>query len=143
MPYQQDTEYDLTNEGLENCRYIISSQHRNGNPNKSIWSLTHDGEIDCFIFSVNSNWVDEHTCFGVSVLGETIQVVGHNCDNDELKIAKFVDANANMLWHGYPADYMRNSQDRPATNILRDWVQKGYISKAKMSKIRLGQTCNL
>ena len=143
MPYQQDIEYDLEDKGLEDCRYIISSQHRNGNPNKSIWTLSHDGEIDCFVFSFSSEWKDDNTCWGVSVIGQNIQVVGHNTNNEVLKIAKFVDANANKLWHGYPADYMRNSQDRPTTNTLRDWVTKGYITKAKMSKIRLGQSCNL
>jgi hypothetical protein len=144
MPYLQDIEYDLNAHVFEDCRYIISSQHRlNGNPNKSIWTLTHAGEIDCFVFSYISKWFDNNVCWGLYVNGTDLQVVGRNFNNEDLKIAKFVDANNNKLWHGYPADYIRKSKDRPTTNTLKDWVSNGFITKAKMSKIRQGQSCNL
>ena len=144
MPYQQDTEYDLKEHVIDDCRYIISSHHRrvNGNPNKSIWTLTYDEEVECFIFSYCSKWIDDKICWGLAVNGTNLRIVGRNFDNEDLKLAKFVEANDN-LWHGYPADYLRKAQDRPATNTLKDWVSNGYITKAKMSKIRLGQSCNL
>jgi len=144
MTYQQDKEYDLKEHVVDDCRYIIVSHHRmNGNPKKSIWTLTHDGEIKCFIFSYCSNWIDDKVGWGLSINGTNLQIVGHNFDNEDLKIAKFVNPNNNKLWHGYPADYLRKAHDRPATNTLKDWVSKGLITKAKMSKIRLGQSCNL
>jgi len=142
MPYKADTEIDLTAHTTGN--YIISSQHRrSGNPNKSIWIITFDEEVDCFIQALNGNWKTGTEAWGVKVIGDILQVVGLNNDRQELKLAKFVDGTNNNVWHGYPADYMSNAQDRPATNILKVWVDNGYLTKAKMSKIRLGQSCNL
>ena len=144
MPYQQDTAYSLHEQVHENCRYIIASQHRIiGNSNKSTWYLSHEGEIECFVFSYCSKWIDGHVCWGLVYKDSDVQILGHNFHNEELKIAKFVDANKNRLWHGYPADYLRKAHDRPTITTLKDWVSKGYITKSKMSKIRLGQLCNL
>ena len=144
MTYQQDIEYDLETQVSCECRYIIASHHRRvGNPNKSIWTISNSGEIECFVFSFISNWFEENICWGVSAIGADLQVVGKNNYNEDLKIAKFIDSNNNKIWHGYPADYMRKAQDRPATQTLHDWVGKGFITKAKMSKIRQGQSCNL
>ena len=144
MPYLQDIEYDLEPTANFLCKYFISSQHRRvGNPNKSIWILSHEEEIGCFVFSINSGWKNQIVSWGLSLLGTEMQIIGRNPENEELKIAKFVDGNGNNIWHGYPADYLRKSQDRPETCTLKSWVQHGYITKAKMSKIRLGQSCNL
>ena len=142
MPYTANIEIDLTAHTTGN--YIISSQHRRkGNPNKCIWKLTFDEEVGCFIQALNSNWKTGTEAWGVKVIGDILQVVGLTHDRQELKLAKFVDGTNTNVWHGYPADYMSKSQDRPATNILKVWVDKGYLTKAKMSKIRLGQSCSL
>jgi len=142
MPYTADTEIDLTEQTSGN--YIISSQHRRtGNPNKSVWTITYDEEIECFIQSMNGKWKLDTQAWGLKVVNNVIQIIGLSPDNQELKLAKFVDGNNINVWHGYPADYMKKSQDRPTTNILQIWVRSGFITKAKMSKIRLGQSCNL
>lgn len=142
MPYTADTEIDLTAHTIGN--YIISSQHRRrGNPNKSIWTITFDEEVACFIQALNGNWKTGTEAWGFKVIGDILQVVGLNNNRQELKLAKFVDGTNTNVWHGYPADYLSKAQDRPATNILKDWVDNGYLTKAKMSKIRLGQPCNL
>ncbi len=142
MAFTTDTEIDLTTRTTGN--YIISSQHRRtGNPHKSIWTITFDEEVECFINAMNGNWKTEAVAWGIKVLDDVLHVVGLNTNNQELKIAKFVDGNKTNVWHGYPADYMSKSQDRPETVILKTWVDNGYITKAKMSKIRLGQSCNL
>ena len=142
MPYTADIEIDLTTRTTGN--YIISSQHRRtGNPNKSIWTINFDEEVECFINAMNGNWKTEAIAWGIKTIGDVLHVVGLNPDNEELKIAKFVDGSKTNVWHGYPADYMRKAQDRPETVILKTWVDNGYITKAKMSKIRLGQSCNL
>lgn len=142
MPYKANKVIDLTKHTTSN--YIISSQHRrNGNPNKSIWTVSFNEEVDCFIQTINENWKNGNEAWGLRVIGTILQVVGLNNGSEELKIAKFVDGTNTNVWHGYPADYMSKSQDRPTTNILKVWVDKKYITKAKMSKIRLGQTCNL
>ncbi len=143
MPYKTDRKIDLTHEQLD-CKYIISSQHRRkGNAEKCFWIVTFDDEVNCFIHTIRQNWFINSEAWGLILSNNILQVIGRNSNNDELKLAKFVDGNDNGVWHGYPADYMLRSQDRPATEILQTWVNNGYISKAKMSKIRLGQSCNL
>lgn len=142
MPYTADTEIDLM--AITTGNYIISSQHRRrGNPNKSIWTITFEEEVDCFIQALSGNWKTENEAWGIKLHNGVIQVVGENYSRQELKLAKFVDGTNTNVWHGYPADHMNRPHDRPATNILKVWVNSGYLTKAKMSKIRLGQSCNL
>lgn len=146
MPYIADTPYDLSTVVNEQCSYIISSQHRRtGNPDKSIWIISHDEELDCFVFSYRERWFELNIdiCWGIYILGNNLQVIGRNADGFESKIAKFIDSNRNTRWHGYPADYFIKSQDRPPTEILQRWVIDGYISKPSMSRIRTGKKCNL
>jgi hypothetical protein len=147
MTYTADTEIDLkVNIDLEEhkFKYIISSQHRKtGNPNKCIWKITFDQEVDCFIMTVSEKWKDGIHGWGLKALDNVLQVVGVNNIKEELKLAKFIDGTNTNVWHGYPADYVSKSNDRPTTEILKKWVDLGYITKAKMSKIRLGQSCNL
>lgn len=142
MPYTADTEIDLVENA--NGNYIISSQHRrSGNPNKSIWTISFDDEVECFIQTMKGNWKSGTEAWGIKVLDNVLQIIGLNNKKQELKLAKFVDGANTNVWHGYPADHVRKSQDRPTTNILKTWVGSGYLTKAKMSKIRLGQSCNL
>jgi hypothetical protein len=142
MPYIADTEIDLTKKADGN--YLISSQHRKkGNPHKCIWTISFDEEVECFVQAMNGNWKLGSEAWGVKVIGNVLQILGLNNSEQELKLAKFVDGAKTNVWHGYPADYLSKSQDRPATNILKVWVDSGYLTKAKMSKIRLGQLCNL
>ena len=142
MPFIADTEIDLSIHTTGN--YIISSQHRRrGNSNKCIWTISFDEEVSCFIQALNENWKVDFEAWGIKTVNNILQVVGVNNERQELKLAKFVDGANTNVWHGYPADYMRKANDRPATNILKDWVEYGYLTKAKMSKIRLGQSCNL
>lgn len=141
MPYQADTEIDLSEHIDSN--YIISSQHRRtGNPNKSQWIIDFEDEIQCFINTINNNWTDGFEAWGLKIENTSLQVVGVN-NNGELKLAKFVDGTNTNVWHGYPADHMTKAQDRPTTSILKAWVDHGFISKAKMNKIRQGQLCYL
>jgi hypothetical protein len=142
MPYKADTE--IEHEDFAPSKYIVSSQHRRkGNPNKSIWTINFDEEIDCFIQTITKNWKNGVEAWGIKLIGTTLQVVGISNDKAELKLAKFVDGTNSNIWHGYPADHMTKSQDRPTTIILKNWVDNGYITKAKMNKIRQGQLCNL
>lgn len=144
MSYTSDTEIDL--EIGDN--YIISSQHRRtGNSNKSIWTITFIEEVDCFIEAMNGGWKSGSEAWSLKVSNDKLQVVGENIDmsgmKQELKLAKFVDGTKNKVWHGYPADYMNKNQDRPSTEVLKVWVNLGYLTKSKMNKIRQGQSCNL
>jgi hypothetical protein len=142
MPYRQDIEIEL--QETEPSKYFISSQHRRtGNPNKSIWTISFEEEVNCFIQTISNNWKAGFEAWGIKLNGNTLQVVGLSNNNYELKLAKFVDGTNTDVWHGYPADHMYKSQDRPTTEILKFWVTEGYLTKAKMNKIRQGQLCNL
>lgn len=144
MPYKTDAEIEIQLEEALTTTYIISSKHRStGNPNKTVWTLDFDDEVECFTYSKTSNWIQDNCGWGIKVINSILQYIGHNFENEALKLAKFVDGNENDIWHGYPADYLRKSQDRPPTFILKSWVDQGYITKAKMNKIRRGQSCNL
>ena len=142
MPYLADQVINLTPK--INKRYIISSQHRRkGNPKKCVWIITFNEEVDCFIQAINQNWKDGDEAWGLKLHNTTLQILGENNDNDELKLAKFIDGNNNDIWHGYPADHMNRPQDIPTEAILKIWVSKHYITKSKMNKIRRGQACSL
>lgn len=142
MTYKADTEIDLSEH--INGKYIISSQHRRtGNINKSVWLIDFNEEINCFIQTINKNWKDGVEAWGLKYENSNLKVLGLSSMKDELKLAKFVDGNNKNVWHGYPANHMSNSQDRPTTEILKKWVDEGYITKAKMNKIRQGQLCYL
>lgn len=142
MPYQADTKIDLKPD--VQSEYIISSQHRRtGNQNKCIWIITHDEEVNCFSNSYTEKWISDSKAWGLIIENNSLKILGLNDDDQELKLAKFVDANKNNIWHGYPADYMNRVHDIPVQNILKKWVEKNIITKAKMSKIRRGISCNL
>ena len=140
MPYNSDTPIPITN----NVNYIISSQHRRaGNVNKCLWTVSFENEVECFTDSLNNEWIEGKHAWGVRFINAVLEPLGEANGGRILKIAKFVDGNRINVWHGYPADPMTRGQDRPTTAILKIWVNNGYITKSKMSKIRLGQTCNL
>ena len=142
MRYILDTEINLKDH--VQCNYFISSQHRKkGNPNKSVWTITFNEEVSCFIQALTGNWKTEKEAWGIKAINNILQVIGLSADEKELKFAKFVNGANTNVWHGYPADYLRKAQDRPATQVLKVWVENGYLTKSKMSKIRLGQSCTL
>lgn len=148
MPYQCDQPINLKIIKDDDCHivisYIASSQHRQaGHPIKSIWRINIDDEVNCFANSIKQQWVVGAIAWGIQFIGGIMSVLGHSPDGDELKIAKFIDGNNRNCWHGYPANILSNPHDIPSTKVLAQWVESGFITKAKMSKIRQGKICNL
>jgi hypothetical protein len=143
MPYKVDIDYDL--KPKIDCIYKVSSHHRRtkGNTNKSVWTITIDEEVDLFIFSKNSNWVEGKICYGLLLSGTTLLVVGRNPEKEDLKIAKFVDSNDNNKWHGYPADPKNRKQDIPCMELLSVWRDKKYIGKSDVRKLKQQIPCDL
>ena len=141
--YKQNTELDLRPD--TDYRYVISSQHRKiGNPHKSVWTITYEEEVMCFIMSINSNWNDDSISWGIKLSSSSsLHVIGKNTANEELKIAKFVDGSNNDIWHGYPADYKNNVQDIPPSTVLEKWKNNKYINKSHVRKIKQQLLCNL
>lgn len=142
MLYPLDTIIDLN--PRTNNKYIVSSLHRRKRNNKkSLWTISRDEEIDCFILSQKSQWTEVNVSWGIKLEGNSIKQIGVNKQNKPLKIAKFIYGNCNNIWHGYPADHVRNNQDRPGILTLKKWRIAGYIEKHIIEKIRKGKECNL
>lgn len=125
--------------------YVINPQHRDGNPNKSQWTIVEDSEYVLFGTAQSSGWLDVSIKkgFGIKKNGVLIDQLGLWTDRTTiLKIAKFVGDHQDE-WHGYPANFRQNAHDRPTTDVLRKWNEAEYISKSQMGKITRGQKCNL
>lgn len=125
--------------------YTISKKHRGHNKKKSYWSIKMPREIALFRTALQNGYEDKtnNIAWNLNIVNGEICIVGHTVDKKELKLAKFVDSNHNEKWHGYPADYIKNSQDRPSAKVLELWNNAGIISTATMKKIKGGQPCNL
>ena len=62
---------------------------------------------------------------------------------ESLFFGKFVDGSAIAIWHGYPADYRRRTQDRPPISVLQVRVMRGLVQKHHVAKIPGGMQCSL
>lgn len=142
MPYQLDTEILLA---AQACIYIINPQHRLRKPReKSKWCISLDAEVELFVYTKSHLWIDGFTGWGIYFEDNNVLLqVGNNRFNEALYLSKFIDGNRNSKWHGYPADFERNLQDRPSVRVLSLWRDAGKIKKHHISKIRAGKSCNL
>ena len=125
--------------------YLVSDKHRQrGNPNKSVWIVSPNEEYGCFEFTYENNWIEDNDAWGYLSDGSNhLVVLGQGIDGEQLQIARFKkDPNA-AEWHGYPCNYIANTNDVPPVKIIQKWVDKKAITKAKMSKIQRGIACNL
>jgi hypothetical protein len=125
--------------------YVINSQHRDGNPNKSQWTLSKTGECSLFNTANSSGWLDfsSKKGFGINKTGAILDQLGVWTDRvTVLKIAKFVGDHQDE-WHGYPLNYRKNQHDKPTVGVLNLWLKSGLISKPDMARIKTGKQCNL
>lgn len=141
MAYKFNTELDLSPRSQK--KYFISSSHRRTSKDKSRWLINIESEVQCFIESDIKEWYEETIIWGIVKDGHDLLILGENPKKEGLKIAKFVDKEGNNLWHGYPADYVRNFQDRPGIKVLQKWREANHIEKHHIVKIRQGKECNL
>jgi len=124
--------------------YKPNKQHRDKNPNKSQWTISILEEVKVFENTYPNNWIDQSVGWGLHFVNNGVQYLGNASNqNRRLFIAKFMDGNCNGKWHGYPADYQTNIQDIPNEFGLKEWVDKRYLSNAKIAKITQGKPCSL
>lgn len=136
--YQINIDYEV----IKDIFYKIHPHHRQtGLPNKSTWSISYQEEINCFVFTYNSNYIEINFGFGF-LLNNTrkLEVIGTSINDKKLKFAKFVDGNNNHRWHGYPADYINNKQDKPSEELLLLWKNSGIITKPQFKRVK-GRIC--
>jgi len=125
----------------ENYLYFVHPHHRNRNRNnnKSQWLCSIKEEIELFKLGAENKWKDsENVMFSIFNYKKNI---GISWDRKRtLFFSKSVSSD-NKQWHGYPADYIDNPQDRPDNRILEDWRDKKLIKKRHLMRILRGQPC--
>lgn len=144
MPISLNSEHPLPTHG---CRYYFHPHHRcRKSSKKSQWIISMPMELECFDHSLAMGWKNGAFAWGILRSKDSscrLIILGHNRYQERLSMAKFRDDSKCGVWHGYPADYVRNLGDRPATPILESWRTLGYVEKHHISKIRTGKPCTL
>lgn len=148
MPHKVEKIYDMQTEfpALNiTGKYFSERYHRHGNPHlKSQWCIDIETEFELFAMAKVKKWISKDGRAWALLLDEKKpQVVGLTRRQEESKFARFEDGNHNDIWHGYPEEYTISKNDIPTLPILQEWVNAGYITNRVMTKIRLGQPCNL
>lgn len=137
--FELNSTYDIGN-GIS---YIISAAHRRKSSQKSRWTINTNEEMTCFSNSMINTWKQDFNAWGLHIINNTPNILGKGINNEDLKVAKFVDGNQNNIWHGYPANILANKQDIPPISILQLWKKLNYINKSDIKKIRQQLPCNL
>lgn len=128
--------------------YIPNPQHRNTAFafQKSQWIVAEPIEIECYDTAQKNKWSYNNSLWGIywdeqekKVIEIGIAPPPISCN---VHMAKFV-CDSHNNWHGYPVAHWRAPFDRPDTNVLRMWLDNGYITAPKMSKIIRGKKCAL
>ncbi|MCY7272623.1 MAG: hypothetical protein LH702_02470 [Phormidesmis sp. CAN_BIN44] len=128
----------------ETVKYSPNPQHRDNNPRKSQWTIMEDEEVQCFEVAYGKGWKKGDDAWGFHLKQNTVKYLGRGEDRSvDLFIAKFKNDASHNIWHGYPADHQKNSQDIPDTDILSNWIANDVLKKAKIRKIMTGQPCKL
>lgn len=135
--------------------FKTTAKHRNSaNPAASVWSINISDEYNCFIealsytdssqvTNISYKSLDETLCWGVNIDSTRLQSLGYNNLTNELFFGKFTKHIHNNEWHGYPADFIKKTQDRPPLNFLVSLEENGLLTKNKMKKISRGQKCRI
>jgi hypothetical protein len=124
--------------------YSPHPHHRNGNQNKSQWTIDQPAEVLVFTACYQQQWVAGSVGWGLHIVGGAIHYLGIDQNHSEqVFIAKFVSGQAPHPWHGYPADHRNNQADIPHEDILKMWMQGNVLPACKISKILGGKKCRL
>lgn len=128
----------------EDVRYFIHPKHR-GSPTRDscTWTISVDDEVALCKAALSTARSPGQECWAAEAEGRRLRKVGINVYRESLIFGKFVDGSAIAIWHGYPADYRRRTQDRPPISVLQVWVMRGLLQKHHVAKISGGMQCNL
>jgi hypothetical protein len=99
--------------------------------------------MESFDRSVSRGWLLADSGWGLHIPDSTPDWLGVAQDHTtRVFIAKFVGQSAGV-WHGYPADHVKNARDVPHEDVLSAWLKAELLAPAKARKILRGQPCNL
>ena len=124
-------------------KYGCHPHHRNGNPNKSQWTITEHDEVASFKLAHTNGWCSSTTGWGLHVSQKRAEYLGTSEGGVRiLFIAKFVAADSDS-WHGYPADPQAKVDDVPENRVLQHWLTHQFLAPSKVRKIIKRQPCSL
>lgn len=128
-------------QGKKVCEvYQINPHHRNGNPNKSQWTVNNREEVEIFGWSICINSISDNHYWGVWLERDMCRPLGVTPHRLNSKIARFDFTEQPMVWHGYPVDYVNDPQhDCPGRDVLLKWAGLGIITKTQIAKLIGGQ----
>lgn len=116
--------------------YTVNEQHRGMLPlhQKSQWRVDEWEELRLFFLAYKNEWICNKN--HLWSLSESFSVLGED-SKGELNLAKYWSDHQNV-WHGFPVSPKRTG-DRPPSEVLKDWMQKGFVKKREASKIAEGK----
>jgi len=128
------------------AKYSFHPDHRNGNPEKSQWTIQPDAELATFESAMSRSWRDETTAWGLFPL-DAPHKLGISAKNAtlwprNLFMAKYVSSDS-LTWHGYPADPVRRTSDCPPDDVANMWLKTRLVPKSFIRKSRKRQPCSL
>ena len=128
--------------------YCFSPKHRSkSNPNASVWIISLQEEFHlCDDAIFKSKYVQPYSNskkFAYNLKRESnklkqLGVSNSNTKDYGLIISKFINDMNLKEWHGYPADYIANTQDKPDDAILLKMKINGLITAREMMRIKRG-----
>jgi len=125
--------------------YTFISKHHLPSKYGSIWIISLQDEFNAADNSIKKGYIETLNngnnttiSYNFVIKNGNISIVGSNRYSKKLKLCKFVNSSA-YLWHGYPADYCKNQQDKPNQNTLLKMYNDNLIDKRMVSKISGGK----
>lgn len=107
---------------------------------KSQWTINEEEERSCFDLAAAQSWTWRDSYWGVHVPDGVAQYLGISQapERKPVFIARFLPG---KYWHGYPVAHWRSPFDKPSTDILEAWWEKGYIRKKTVKRVAGGKRC--
>ena len=127
--------------------YQFSPEHRNKkNSEKSLWTIDPDEERQVFESTTTPSGLLS-TSAGDYIFRNGFCNIIPGIDKtraQQLIVARFVDDNHVQVWHGYPADPNRRSQQArikeiPPEEIQKVWLRDNVVPKPTLRKIGKGE----
>lgn len=115
--------------------YTVNYQHRGKLTiaQKSQWRVSEWEELRLFLLAQSNEWICSKKCLWA--VDEEFHVIGEGT-NGNLFIAKYSPDQDN--WHGFPVSPKRDG-DRPPSETLKDWVNRGFVRKSVATKMAQGK----
>lgn len=130
---------------FNNDTYLFHLKHRGAPQNGiSTWIVNCQEEYDLADNALQNGYVEETETKPIAYnlsKDKALKIIGQRKKDSkmlELKLAKFVNSNP-QEWHGYPADHMSNSQDRPSDETLNKLYKNNIIDKTDMNRLLRGK----